>query len=134
MSPQDINNPLSNKAKQSSRTAEIDTRVTQLWAQSQFRVLALRLWSFHFDDREATFGQNGVVLCLLIWCVQSRGLFFFLIFIWALCPRTAALKPRDAVSWCCESDKRIPAETPRGTGETLKMKQAHTHTHTQTDS
>lgn len=77
MSPQDINNPLSNKAKQSSRTAEIHTRVTQLWAQSQFRVLALRLWSFHFDDREATFGQNGVVLCLLIWCVQSRRLFFF---------------------------------------------------------
>lgn len=33
--------------------------------------------------------------------------------------RVAVLRWRDAVSWRCESDKRIPAETPTGAEETL---------------
>lgn len=33
--------------------------------------------------------------------------------------RAAVLRRRDAVSWRCESDKRIPAEAPTGAGATL---------------
>lgn len=38
----------------------------------------------------------------------------------SLSPLTLVLKQRDAVSWGCESDKRIPAETPKGDEETVR--------------
>lgn len=57
-------------------------------------------------------------------------------------PRAAALRRRDAVSWRCESDKRIPAEAPTGAEATLAKwnkavnetrahtRRTHAHTHT----
>lgn len=38
----------------------------------------------------------------------------------SLSPHTLVLKQRYAVSWCCGSDKRIPAETPKGDEETVR--------------
>lgn len=47
-------------------------------------------------------------------------------------PHTLVLKQRDAVSWGCGSDKRIPAETPKGVEETLRKRNKpvnETHAH-----
>lgn len=139
-----LTTPLVTKQNRALRHAHVERHCgLAVWRLSSAS-LEFSLWW----PRDATFAQNGAVVCLLlaeevehlgfrfgVWTslLLSHGVVcfcFFFFFIWASCPRTAALKPRDAVSWCCESDKRIPAETPRGAGETLKMKQGSQNTHT----
>lgn len=64
------------------------------------------------------------------WCVNfpvGESCFYL-----GLSPHTLVLKQRDAISWRCASDKRIPAEAPTGDEERVRKwnKQVNeTHAH-----
>lgn len=90
-------------------------------------------------DQREQLPESALLFGVDVWMSPLEILvyYLFIYFYLSLSPHTLVLKQRDAVSWCCGSDKRIPAETPKGVEETVrkwKKKKAsqwdaHTHTH-----